>query len=110
MSKQDKKTIFTLVLILGYVVHTNGFAAGVNFVKQVIGSIALYCNVMVAVLFQFPDELGLTDWLWTNGIYLAITVGAAGLAGYAFTSREKKKLLGIISSLVSLVSLMFTFS
>ena len=110
MTQKDKRTIFALVLLLGCYTYTQGISAGWKLLKQISNFVAALFEMMFTLVIQFPDEFGLTDWLWTRGIYLAITVGAAGLAGYSFTSREKKKLLGVISSVVGLVSLVLSFS
>ena len=110
MAQNDKGTLFAFGLLLVYCTHTQGLSAGLKLLKQISNAISALFKMMFSLVVQFPDELGLTDWLLTRVIYLAITVCAAGLAGYAFTSREKKKLLGIIGSLVSVVSLMLTFS
>ena len=110
MTQKDKRTIFALVLLLGCYTYTQGLSAGAKLIKQVLNAVTMLCETIVALAIQFPDEFGITDWLWTRGIYLAITVGAAGLAGYAFASREKSRLLGIISSVVGLVSTLLMFS
>ena len=110
MTQGDKGTILAFGLLLGYCAYTQGLSAGLKLLKQISNAISALFKMMFSLVVQFPDEFGLTDWLLTRVIYLAITVCAAGLAGYAFTSREKKKLLGIIGSLVSVVSLMLTFS
>ena len=110
MAQKDKGTIFAFGLLLVYCTYTQGLSAGLKLLKQISNAISALFKMMFSLVVQFPDEFGLTDWLCTRVIYLAITVCAAGLAGYAFTSREKKKLLGIIGSLVSVVSLMLTFS
>ena len=110
MTQRDKGKIFAFGFLLVCYTCTQGLSAGLKFLKQILNAISNLFKMMFSLVVQFPDEFGLTDWLWTRGIYLLITVCAAGLAGYAFTSKEKKKLLGIIGSLVSLVSLMITFS
>ena len=110
MTKKDKSKILALGLLLGCYTYKQGLLAGWKLLKQILNSVVALFEMMFALVIQFPDEFGVTDWLWTRGIYLAITVGAAGLAGYAFTTREKNKLLGIIGALVSLVSLMLTLA
>ena len=91
-------------------VYSGGPSSGWTFIKQIGNAVAEFVKAMVALAIQFPDELGITDWLWTKGIYGAIAVAAVLLTGYAFTRKEKKKLLGIIGSVVSLISTILTFS
>ena len=67
-------------------------------------------KAMLALAIQFSGELGITDWLWTRGIYGAIAVAAVLVTGYTFTRKEKNKLLGIICSVVSLISTICAFS
>ena len=110
MTQGDKGTILAFGLLLGYCAYTQGLSAGLKFLKQISNAISALFKMMFSLVVQFPDEFGLTDWFWTRVIYLVIIVCAAVLARHAFTSREKKNLLGIIGSLVSLVSLMLTFS
>ena len=110
MTQNDKGTIFAFGLLWGYYTYTQGLSAGLKFLKQISNAISALFKMMFSLVVQFPDEFGLTDWLWTRVIYLVIIVCAAVLARHAFTSREKKNLLGIIGSLVSGVSLMLTFS
>lgn len=91
-------------------VCSDGLSAGWNLIKQSGNAVAEIFKGMAALTIQFPDELGITDWLWTRGIYAVVTIVAALLSGYAFTRKEKKKLLGIIGSVVSLVSAILTFA
>lgn len=79
-------------------------------VKDCASAIIGYLKAMLAIVVQFRDELGISDWLWTKGIYATIAIVAALLSGYVFTRKEKKKLLGIIGAVVSLVSTILTFA
>ena len=88
---------------------SGGFAAGWNFIEKAAKGVVETIRGFVGLGLQFPDELGITEWLWTNGIYAAI-IAAAVTTGYVFTRKEKKKLLGIISAIVGAVFLILTFA
>ena len=98
-----------LLIIFACVVYSGGFSAGLDFVKKLLSALDEVGKFLFSFAMQFPDELGITDWLWTRGIYASIAVFAAIVAGYAFTAKEKKKLLGIIGSIVSFISTLLTF-
>lgn len=87
-----------------------GWSAGLNFIKTLLYTSCEYGKFLLSLALQFPDELGITDWLWTRGIYAVIAVAVAVLVGYVFTRQERKKLLGIIGSAVSLVSAILAFA
>lgn len=110
MTKRDKVTLVGLLILFGCVLYSGGLSAGWNMIKTCAGAVAEFMKTMLSLAIQLPGELGITDWLWTKGIYGAIAVAAALLAGYAFTRKEKRKLLGIISSVVILISTLLTFS
>ena len=91
-------------------VYSDGWHAVWNIIKQCGSAIDSAMRVLAQIAFQFRDEIGITDWVWTRGIYAVIAIAAALLSGYAFTRKEQKKLLGIIGSVVSLVSTILTFA
>ena len=90
-------------------VYSGGLSAGWNFIKQLVCVVFETCKFMFALAIKFPDEFGITDWLWTRGTYLVVAIAAALLSGYTFTRKEKRKILGIISSIVSLISATLAF-
>lgn len=99
-----------LLLVFACVVAFGGIAAGWDTIKQFVVSAFEMVKGLLVWAIKFPDELGITDWLWTWGIYACVAVVAAVLAGYAFTREEKKKLLGGISTVVGVISLLLTFA
>lgn len=99
-----------LLLILACVVYSKGLSAGLDVIEKIGTAVIEVFKVIAALAIQFPGELGITDWLWTRGIYGIVAVAAVLLTGYAFTRKEKNKLLGIIGSVVSLISTILTFS
>lgn len=66
-------------------------------------------KVGVGLLLQFPDELGLSDWLTVRALYIAIALWAVLVAGYVFSRKEKKVVLGVISSVVGAISAVLAF-
>ena len=98
-----------LLLIIVCVVISRGLTAGWDFVVKTARGVIESIKGLFGFAIQFPDDLGITEWLWTNGIYIIIALTAAAFTGYFFTRKEKKKILGIISAVVSVVSLLFTF-
>ena len=91
-------------------VCASGLSAGLEFIKQIGKGVVEFAKTLASLAIQFPDDLGITDWLWTRGIYTAIAIIAALLCGYAFSRKEKKKLLGVISSIVGIVSAILAFA
>ena len=88
---------------------SGGLAAGWNFIEKAAKGVVETIRGFAGLGVQFPNELGVIEWLWTNGIYVAI-IAAALISGYGFTRKEKKKLLGIISAIVGAVFLILTFA
>ena len=108
MTKKEKGAIMGYLFILLCVIATQGFSAGWNLIKQVLKGIEMAFQFILTMAIRFPDELGITDWLWTRGIFAVIAIGAWLLAGRIFSRKEEKKLLGIISTIVGLISIMLT--
>lgn len=105
-----KTTLWGFLFILACVVCSGGCRAGVDFIKTIVSAVDEFGKFLFSLALQFPDELGITDWLWTRGIYTVIAIAATLLTGYAFTRKEQKKLVGIIGSVVGLVSMILTFA
>lgn len=99
-----------LLLVFACVVVSGGLAAGWEAIKRFAVSAFEMVKGLFAWAISFPDELGVTDWLWMKGVYACVTIVAAVVAGVSFTRKEKKKLLGIISSAVGLVSVLLAFA
>lgn len=66
-------------------------------------------KVGVGLLLQFPDELGLSDWLTVRALYIAVALWAVLVAGHVFSRKEKKVVLGVISSAVGMISAVLAF-
>lgn len=108
MTSKDKGTIVGWLFVFGCVVYSSGLSAGWNFIKQIGVAVESAIQYLVTIAMQFRDELGITDWLWTRGIFAVIATSAWLLAGHVFSRKEEKKLLGIISTIVGLISIMLT--
>ena len=104
---EKKGSLIGLLIILGCIVYSSGLSAGWNFVKKIVFALGEVGKFFATMAIRFHDILGITDWLWTNGVYIIIIVAGA-VAGYSFTRKEKKKLLGVISSVVAVVSLLLS--
>lgn len=63
----------------------------------------------LGLLLQFPDELGLSDWLTVRALYITVAFWGVCVAGYVFSKKEKKVVLGIISSVVGVISTVLAF-
>lgn len=98
-----------IILILLCALLTGGFAAVWNLLKTVADAFVEVGELLLTMAIEFPDELGVTDYLWTKGVFVGISILAYAAAGYVFTRKEKKRLLGIIGTAVGLVSTVFAF-
>ena len=99
-----------MLLIAVCVAISGGLAEGWDFVEKAAKGVVETIRGFAGLGVQFPSELGIIEWLWTNGIYATIVIAAALTTGYVFTRKEKKKLLGIISAIVGAVFLILTFA
>ena len=89
--------------------YSGGFAAAWQMIQNIAITIWEMAKVGVGLLLQFPDELGLSDWLTVRALYIAIALWAVLVAGYVFSKKEKKVVLGVISSVVGVVSAVLAF-
>lgn len=101
--------IYVVILIFVCTLLTQGFNSALSFIGRLITLFIEFVKCIGHLVIKFPDLFGVTDWLWTRGIYLVIAIAAAFLSGYAFTRKQKRKILGIVSSIVSLISAIRTF-
>lgn len=104
MTKRDKGTFVGIIAIFLLIAYSKGIAGLWNMIKHLAEGMRDFGMVLLALVTHFPDELGITDWLWTRGIYVAICLVAAIGIGYAFSAKEKKKLLATISVIIGLIS------
>ena len=103
-------SVVGVIGILVCVLFTNGWAAFWNFFKQILLATFAILKWLMMIALRFPDSLGITDWLWTRGIFGTIAIIFGGYSAFIFTRKEKKKLLGIISTIVSVISALLTFA
>ena len=109
MTEKEKGTMWGGLLILILVIATRGFSTGWNLIKQVFEVLKVFLGFLWTIIIRFPDELGITDWLWTRGIFAVISIIAVAVFGYTFTRKEKKLYLEIISAVIGLISTVLMF-
>ena len=104
MTKRDKGTLMGIIAFSLLIVYSEGVAGLWNMIKSLAEGMRDLSMILLALVTHFPDELGITEWIWTRGIYVAICLLSAIGMGYAFSAKEKKKLLATISAIVGLIS------
>ena len=109
MTKKGKGTIVGIVIFFSFVAYSKGLDGLWDTLKLLANGFKNFGEVLFALITHFPDELGITDWLWTKGIYAAITLVAAMGLKYSFSAKEKKTLWITISTIVGLISGVLTF-
>lgn len=95
-----------LIFILLCVWWSEGISAAWNVLKG-FGAAAIKAFEMLCMIaVQFHAELGLDDWITTHAIWCLIAFAAFAAGGYAFSKRQKKQVIGIISYSLSIASLL----
>lgn len=89
--------------------YSGGFAAAWQMIQTIAITIWEMAIAGVGLLLQFSDELGLSDWLTVRALYIAVALWSVLVAGYVFSKKEKKVVLGVISSVVGVVSAVLAF-
>ena len=89
--------------------YSGGFAAAWQMIQTIAITIWEMAIAGVGLLLQFSDELGLSDWLTVRALYIAVALWAVCVAGYVFSRKEKRIVLGVISSVVGVVSAVLAF-
>ena len=107
--KSVMRVIYMVILIFVCTLLEKGFGAAFEFMGRLITFLIEFIKCICHLVMKFPDLFGITDWLWARGIFIFVAI-VSGAFGYAFTRSEKKKVLGVISSIVSLISTVILFS
>lgn len=95
------KAIFFFVLALIF--------CGFDKFTEVIENIGLVSKMLFTTMLNNADLFGLTDFIKTNIIYIIVCV-LCSVFGIVLYRNQKKKLLSIISFIVSLLSFTAMFS
>ena len=109
MTGKEKGFLGGLIFVLLCVWTSQGFSGVWEMLDKLGAGLQSTFKFLIDIAREFPSELGITDWLWTRGIFAVIAIAAGVLSGYTFTHREEKKLIGIIGAIVSLISTALMF-
>ena len=109
MTRKDLGKLVGVILIFVCVLYTEGVSAAWNMIMKLADAFAVVGEFLLSFTIQFRDELGITDWLWTRGVYMAISVVLIAI-GCFLTTRQKQRLIGVISAVVGLISAALTFA
>ena len=102
-------TLAGVLIVLFIILVTRGFGTFAETTATVLSGMWQIIKMLVSVAIQFPNELGITDWISARLFFLALTV-LLGTIGITLTKKQEKKLLGIIVDAVAVVSLFLTFA
>ena len=98
------------ILILCCLLCSKGLIAVWEAIKTTVLTVCEMIKAGFALLLKFSGELGLSDWLAVRGIYIAVAAWAFIVAGYVFSRKEKKRVIGVISSVVGFVTAVLAFA
>ena len=102
-------TLAGVLIVLFIILVTRGFGTFAEMIATVLSSMWQIIKMLVSVAIQFPNELGITDWISARLFFLTLTV-LLGTIGITLTKKKEKKLLGIIVDAVAVVSIFLTFA
>lgn len=97
-----------IVIVLVLVLSVGGFAAFGARIKSFAVAIWEVVKWLVTLAIRFPEDLGITDFIKTWVLFLAVAIICFAL-GIVLTKQWKKIILGICSFIVSAISLILTF-
>lgn len=98
-----------IIIILAIILLSGGIAAfGDAISKLALGTWEII-KWLISMAIQYPNEIGITDWINTRVLYLIIT-GLFGALGIYLTKKQSSKVLSVLSFVVSGLSLVLTLS
>lgn len=104
--KVNIKGVIVLLLIL---LLTKGSSAFFGAITTMLDSVWQVIKMLILIAIQFPNELGITDWINARVFFLVLTV-LFGAVGICLTTKQERRLLGIIVDIVAAVSLILTLA
>ena len=102
-------TLTGVVLILIIILVTKGFGAFAGVMTTILDGVWQFIKTLASIAVRFPSELGITDWISARVFFLILTV-LLGTVGIFLTAKQERKLLGIITDTIAVVSLLLTLT
>lgn len=102
-----KKRVLDLIVVILIILFVSGIENAFNFVKTLLNGTADVFAFILKMAIQFPDMLGVTDYIHTWLFYLLITI-CFGILGISLSKKQSRKIFSIVSFTVTIVSFILT--